>query len=127
MAKSFSAGLAGYAKRAKVSIDTAVTEVCAQTSINIIKRSPVDTGRFRGAWLAEINTIPSSEASETRRESEAISDAVSTAGKASGHIFYLTNNVSYGYKLEYGWSKQAPQGMVRLSVAQTINALKGFK
>lgn len=155
---TFSAGLAGYAKRAKVSIDTAVTEVCAQTAINVIKKTPRDIGRAQGNWFAEINSISTAE-SETRTENEAIADATMKSTKASGNIFTLTNNLDYIATLEYGlypnpvkygtrlknmsaktkksgvryevrsingFSTQAPQGMLRISIAETVNKLKGF-
>lgn len=32
--------------------------------------------------------------------------------------FTLTNNLPYAERLEYGWSNQAPQGMVRVNVAR---------
>lgn len=126
MSSSFSAGISGYAKRAKVSIDTAVTEVCSQLSISVIKKSPVKSGRFRGNWMSEIG-VSSSLVEMERREDSAIAQALMKAELASGKVFYLTNNLPYARRLEYGWSKQAPQGMVRLSVAQTLSTLNGFK
>jgi hypothetical protein len=44
--------------------------------------------------------------------------------KAAGNIFYLVNNLPYIKPLEYGHSKQAPQGMVRISVVRFRQALK---
>jgi hypothetical protein len=122
---SFSDGIAGFAKRAGAKIDDAVASVCAETSVRIIKKTPRRTGRAKGNWFASIN-IPSSETSETRKESEAISDAMIASNDASGKIFYLTNNLKYIRPLEYGWSKQAPEGMLRISIAETENKLRGF-
>ena len=34
-----------------------------------------------------------------------------------GMEFYFTSNLPYAERLEYGWSEQAPAGMVRVSVA----------
>jgi hypothetical protein len=36
----------------------------------------------------------------------------------AGNTFYMTNNVPYALALEYGWSKQAPQGIVRTILSQ---------
>jgi len=123
---SFASGIAGYAKRTGLSIDNAVIAVCTEASVNIIKKTPVDTGRARGAWFASINDI-SSEVSETRSENEAIISAIMTAQKASGVIFTLTNNLPYIRGLEYGRSKQSPAGMVRLTVEEISTSLKAFK
>jgi len=120
---SFASGIAGYAQRTGLSIDNAVIAICAEVSTNIIQRSPVKSGRFRGNWYASINDV-SSETSETRNGEQAISDALLKAQKASGAIFTLSNNLPYGLKLEYGSSKQAPSGFLRISVAEAETALK---
>jgi len=33
-----------------------------------------------------------------------------------GDIVYLANNLPYAQRLEDGWSQQAPEGMVKLTV-----------
>lgn len=35
-----------------------------------------------------------------------------------GDVVYLTNSLPYAQRLEHGWSKQAPRGMVRLSAIE---------
>ena len=48
-----------------------------------------------------------------------IGDAASYIFAASDwNEFTLTNNLPYAERLEYGWSNQAPQGMVRVNVAR---------
>ena len=98
---TFSAGLANYAKKTGLSIDNAVIAICAKASTSIIKKTPVDTGRAKGNWYATIG-LPSTETSETRRANDATMDAKATAKIASGKVFYLTNNLDYIRKLEYG-------------------------
>ena len=122
---SFSAGIAKYAKKTGSSIDNAVSQICATASTSIIKMTPADTGRARGNWFATIDEV-SSETSETRREGEAMADAMAKSKKAAGHIFNLTNNLSYIRPLEYGHSKQAkdPDGMVRITVEKITTSLK---
>jgi len=41
---------------------------------------------------------------------------------AAGKIYYLVNNVPYAERLENGWSTQAPNGMVGLTVME-FNAI----
>lgn len=121
---TFASGIAGYAKRTGLSIDNAVIAVCAKASTEIIKKTPVDTGRAIGAWVATIDAIDSYIAEGIRTEDSALAQALIKAKLAVGHNFYLTNNLPYILKLEYGSSKQAPQGMVRLTVAQISEDLK---
>jgi hypothetical protein len=120
---NFAAGLKSYAQRTSQSLDDATIEVCTKLSLMVIKKTPVDSGRARSNWYPEINKV-SRATSETRSVNEAISDAISTAQSASGSIFTLTNNLPYSIRLEYGWSKQAPSGMVRTSIAEIIRDLK---
>ena len=122
---SFSSDIAKYAKKTGLSIDNAVVAICAEASTSIIKMTPRKSGRAAGNWFATIDEV-SSESSETRREGEAIADAMAKSKKAAGHIFNLTNNLSYIRPLEYGHSKQAknPDGMVRITVEKISTSLK---
>ena len=71
----------------------------------VIKRSPVDTGRFKGNWFTWIN-----------EESEGALLPV-TKILQLGDTLGFTNNLPYSLPLEFGHSDQAPSGMVRVSVA----------
>ena len=47
---------------------------------------------------------------------DTFADIEKTARMAPGHVFYFQNPVRYAWRIEFGWSSQAPKGMVRLSV-----------
>ena len=87
-------------------------------SSRIIKESPVDTGRFRGNWQASIGSPAS--ATTSRLDSTgagSINDvAVTLQGLKLGQTFYLANNLPYARRLEYGYSKQAPSGFLRINL-----------
>jgi len=87
-------------------------------SSRIIKESPVDTGRFRGNWQASIGSPAS--ATTSRLDSTgagSINDvAVTVQGLKLGQTFYLANNLPYARRLEYGYSKQAPSGFLRINL-----------
>ena len=87
----------------------------------IIKETPVDTGRARGNWQASVNSASGSELSRTS-EGAAITQLSQEASAAIGNTFFFTNNVPYIRRLEYGYSDQAPQGMVRRNL-QNFNRL----
>ena len=83
-------------------------------------------GQARGNWFATINNPNAfySAGSIDPDGSNTISNAGAMAADAPGNIFYLTNNLPYIFRLEYqGWSTQAPEGMVRVSVIEFNNAL----
>jgi hypothetical protein len=92
----------------------------------IVKRSPVDTGRFRNNWQASVNSINTATTPTADRSgSQAINKARGTINALKmGSTFYLSNNLPYAKRLEYGWSKQAPSGMIRLSVAELQARMK---
>jgi len=85
----------------------------------MVLMSPVDTGRFRANWLSAYG-LPDTGNTETfdKSGSAAIGKLKSSlAVLGTGQFFYFTNSLPYAERLEYGWSQQAPGGMVRLSVA----------
>ena len=80
---------------------------------DIIKRSPVDTGLFKSTWYAA-NGAP-----HLSVEIESGYGLTETVAKMKiGQPFYFTNSQPYAIPLEYGHSGQAPNGMVRLALAQ---------
>ena len=87
-------------------------------SSRIIKESPVDTGRFRGNWQASIGSPASATTSRLDSTgSGSINDvAVTLQGLKLGQTFYLANNLPYARRLEYGYSKQAPSGFLRINL-----------
>jgi hypothetical protein len=88
-------------------------------SSRIIKESPVDTGRFRGNWQASIGSpVLSTTSRLDSTGAGSINDAaVTVQGLKLGQTFYLTNNLPYARRLEYGsHSKQAPNGFLRINL-----------
>lgn len=91
----------------------------------VIVRSPVDTGRFRNNWNSSIGTPNSatttaSDASGSKAKAQAVNTIKSMD---MGSTFYMTNNLPYAKRLEFGYSDQAPSGMVRITVAEFQNAI----
>lgn len=96
-----------------------------EVSTAIIKDTPADTGRARGNWQASIGRGATGEVSvDSVRsgEAKAIADVDQTVRVAVGDLYYLTNNLPYIERLEFGYSKQAPSGMVRKNM-QNFNRL----
>lgn len=96
-----------------------------EVSTAIIKDTPADTGRARGNWQASIGRGATKEIAVNNQrsgEAKAIAEVDQTVSVAVGDLYYLTNNVPYIERLEFGWSKQAPSGMVRKNL-QNFNRL----
>lgn len=77
-------------------------------------------GRFRSNWFVSIGT-PSRQTTTQVDPSGTTSIARGTtalAGVTAGPTIFLTNNLPYAIPLEYGHSKQAPTGVVRVTVSE---------
>lgn len=108
---------------------------------DVIKSTPVDEGRARGGWQVTQGSPASSSdsASKTKGPAFVLSK---TNNEMFGKKWFLTNNLPYILKLEFGgygtknpvdvtpqgFSKQAPAGMVRINTVKfPIQLAKAFK
>jgi hypothetical protein len=114
-----------WVQKTGLKLENVIKATCMQLTEGIVMRTPVLTGRARGNWIATIN-YPSAYAvlDEDPEGANTIAKASGTAGDAPGNVFYLVNNVPYARALEFGHSRQAPQGMVRVTVHDFNRHLK---
>jgi len=89
----------------------------------VIKGTPVDTGRAKANWQATINrpangTVTSNDTSGRDSSGKTGKDAQVVITNAVGKVYHLTNNVPYIGILEFvpNYSKQMPHGWVRKAV-----------
>ena len=117
---SFALDVSKFVEKAKKNPEKVMRQVSIKLFSAIIKASPVDTGRFRMNWMAS-GSAPSSGTTDATDKSGniAIGNATSFVLKDTDWSeFTLTNNLPYAQRLEYGWSQQAPAGMVRTNVSR---------
>lgn len=72
-------------------------------------------GRFRANWVAGINA-PNKTTTESTNAQDSWGEVEKLKTVQLGGVLYFTNSLPYSRKLEYGHSKQAPAGVVRLNV-----------
>lgn len=88
-------------------------------------------GRFAGNWQVGVDAVPSGvrDTIAASKESAIKEGAGQIPTKAAGHVYWIVNNLPYARSLEYGYplpngglnkphSKQAPHGMVGITVAK---------
>jgi hypothetical protein len=78
-------------------------------------------GRFRANWQYGVNITPTGTTAKIDRNGTATIAAMNSRieqAEAMGVVHVFTNNLPYAVPLEYGHSRQAPQGMVRLTAAE---------
>lgn len=116
----FELQLRQFAERTGEKADAAVRTVVLEVWRRLIIRSPVDTGRFRANWSYGYGAPPKG-AIPVAGTSESPAAAAPPPKLTNGiGVHYLVNNVPYARRLEYGWSKQAPAGMVRITALEFV-------
>jgi hypothetical protein len=117
---TFTLDISRFVEKAKGNVDQVVRKIALTVFQRVIMKSPVDTGRFRGNWQVAIGTMPSGVLAGVDKSGGATIQRVAATAlnMKAGEVIYLMNNLAYARALEYGHSKQAPNGMVRITVAE---------
>jgi hypothetical protein len=145
MAERFTLDIRNFVKKTKTKQHLIVRKVMLDIITRIIERSPVGNpeiwainrnrppgarlraprgyvgGRFRGNWqLAYSGNEPSDPIDRIDPSGSSTIDKLSyvVGDQPAGHRWTLVNNLPYAIPLENGWSKQAPAGMVGLTVVE---------
>lgn len=121
---TFSADVARFAKKANASVDAVVRKVTFDLFFEVVQRTPVDTGRLKANWQASQNVPVRGALTSTDKDGNTTMVAISGAIGGAGSVTYLANNLPYAHRIEFdGWSRQAPAGMVRVSMARVQRLL----
>lgn len=121
MAGAFAIDLSRIVEKAKGQTELVIRKVMLEAFTSVVQMSPVDTGRFKGAWQVGYG------APNTRTDSAADKAGSATIGRISSDVatvrigggsIFLTNALPYSIRLENGYSKQAPAGMVAVTMAR---------
>jgi hypothetical protein len=117
---SFELDIARFVAKANGNVDLVVRKVALDLFSRVIQKSPIDTGRFKGNWQVAIGSIPAGTLEVNDKDGSATIARVTAEvlGLKAGDVITLVNNLAYARALEYGHSKQAPAGMVRLTVTE---------
>lgn len=132
MALSFHQQMQAWAKKTGETVEDHTIAARMQISKGILQRTPVDTGRARASWIATIgspSTTEFDEQDEYPSDNALLAQMQREANRSPDGVFWLTNNLPYIRGLEYNSaSKQAPEGMVRVTLAEfRIGMEKIFK
>lgn len=101
----------------------------------IVYGTPIDTGRARANWIASVGSAnltfrhprtpyPQGGAPRTYGQTIVRRNNQILAQIKTGQSAFLTNNLPYIRRLEYGWSRQAPHGMVRNALLHAAHTYK---
>jgi hypothetical protein len=137
VADRFAVSVANFAKKGKANMDAVVRKIVLDISTRVVMRSPVGDpshwsnpapkgytgGHFRANWQYAAGLVPQGVLPTIDKSGRVSIERVrkgleALAGHAYGKVHWLTNNLPYAMRLETGWSRQAPQGMVGLVVRE---------
>jgi hypothetical protein len=121
----FELQIAQFVEKAKGNCDLVVRKVALDLFSRVILKTPVDTGRLRGSWCVSIGALaPKTIELEDKTGSVTIARVTAdTLGLKAGDVVYLSTTLEYAGVIEYGHSKQAPEGMVRLTILEFNRAI----
>lgn len=137
---SFTADLSRFVNKAKSNVDQVVRVVVIGLGLRIIMRNPVgDTkywktkyppkgyvgGRSRANWQYNFGQMPTNvlEIVDTSGSATVKSLTSGVLGAPVAGIHWIVNNVDYIKRLEDGWSRQAPNGMVGVTLVEFQNVV----
>lgn len=130
---SFSRDVSKWTAKAKRQRDEVITLVFKRLGTLIVNRTPVGDrtlwqspapadyrpGSLVNNWFAGIGEPGSlSRRGHNVNGVDSLSQINAISKAAPGKLAYIANPLPYARRVEYGWSTQAPQGMVRISVAE---------
>lgn len=122
--KSFSLDLRAFAEKAGKNADLVARKVGIDAASRMIDRTPVKTGRARANWTVAVGTPWGDVRDATDKSGQSTKSAASSALAAyrCGPTIWITNNLPYIERLEDGWSRKAPAGMLGVTFIE-IEAL----
>jgi len=125
-AQDFRKGLTGFEADMLCEIDLRIRKIGLELLKKLIDKTPVDTGHLRHNWQVTINTQTDTELAgeDTGGIATFNREKVKLTNLGTGPLVVFQNPAPYAERIETGTSKQAPQGMVRISlqeVATTYN------
>lgn len=123
----FAQDITKFIEKTGLKADKVIRKVAFDGLEGCMKMSPVDTGRFRGSWNVGINKINKAVAPAKEGKSStargvmdagkfAEGAALISKAKFDSSTIYITNNLPYAGELERGSSKQAPSGVLKITV-----------
>jgi len=111
-------------------IGVACDELTRQTVLacfrGVREETPVDTGFHRANWQIEAGSM-NRGAIPLNSPPTAQEMKIMTHPSPSGRVWWIFNNGPAIKRLEYGWSKKKPNGMVRVTIANVLGRLEQIK
>jgi len=122
----FSRRIIFQANRLGANTDALVRKVALAADQAVVLSTPVDTGRARSNWIAQIGSAPDTIIESYGESPQGALDQAAQviSGYTSGQVIHIVNNLPYIQRLNDGYSPQAPAGFVEKSIQSAVAILK---
>ena len=106
--------------------DTLTKKITGDMLQQVITKSPVDTGAFRGNHRVGVGKVDTTNnVNETENNALSKGIAIINSSGGLGKIVYISNSLPYSVRLENGHSQgQAPHGVYAISFMNVVNKYK---
>lgn len=125
---SFKGQLEAFAAKTKANMDQVTRKVILDIGTRIVERTPVGDatlwkssppkgyvgGRARGSWQYGFNSPAGGDPNVIDKTGSISMARIESAMNPIPALHFISSNLVYMPRLENGWSKQAPSGMVEL-------------
>lgn len=119
---TFALSIKKWAEATNLDIDTVKRKIAFDVAARLVMRTPVDTGKARANWMVGVGSVNQSTTDDEDKAGSstitALAQDIKMANAKDDTSIFITNSLPYIARLEYGFSQQAPEGMVRLTVAE---------
>jgi hypothetical protein len=92
-------------------------EIAEKVFVGVVERTPVRTGQLRASWRASLGSVDTSKVFHTDPASPLPPPIFPLKVVPVNSIIHISNSHKYVIPIEFGHSKQAPYGMVRVTLA----------
>jgi hypothetical protein len=138
-ASQFQLDLSKIIEKAKGNGSAVARKIALDLNTKVIEKTPRDEGIAKNRWAVALNTVDNAEYNADINGAGAVARGVGRLKDFKvGDTIYITNNVPYIRKLEYGlygnpegsangpktingYSTQAPSGFVRITFQEIIS------
>lgn len=108
---------AAYKRKVDDNLEKTVRATALTVMTNIVSNTPVDTGRARNNWNADINNVDTSITDQANPNTTGTEKITAALGSyKAGDTINISNNLPYIRRLNEGHSKQAPANFVDKAV-----------
>ena len=138
---TFAADIDKFVSATKAKVDDVVRAAVVLAAQGVVMKSPVGNpdlwkvpradyvgGRFRANWQLGIGNLNEETTGDIDASGNGtIAKFVSgMSGQKAGGVFWVSNSLPYALRLEYGWSTQAPAGVVRVTFAELPDQIEAY-